>query len=113
MFGKHPAGNVMLSFGILTSGAKISQALLMFKNMGLSADILLPLKEVPLPLSVKLLENATVNTSCKEIEEPQWSGDGRFDSMGHGAKYGVYTMYSNSTSKLAHFETTSGIAYLI
>ena len=58
-------GNVMLSFGILTSGAKISQALLMFKNMGLPADILLPPKEVPLPLGVKLLENAAINTSCE------------------------------------------------
>ena len=66
MFGRHPAGNAMLSFGILTSGAKISQALLMFKNMGLcyfSADILLPPKEVPVPLGVKLLENSTINTS--------------------------------------------------
>jgi hypothetical protein len=32
-----------------------------------------------------------------------WSGDGRFDSMGHSAKYGVYTMWSNTTSKLVHF----------
>jgi solute carrier family 8 (sodium/calcium exchanger) len=33
-----------------------------------------------------------------------WSGDGRFDSMGHSAKYGVYTMWSKTTSKLVHFE---------
>ena len=33
-----------------------------------------------------------------------WSGDGRFDLMGHSAKYGVYTMYNNSISKLVHFE---------
>ena len=37
LFTKHPAGNVMLSFGIMASGAKISQTLLMFKHMGLSA----------------------------------------------------------------------------
>ena len=33
-----------------------------------------------------------------------WSGDGRFDSMGHSAKYGAYTMFSNTISKLVHFE---------
>ena len=37
VFGKHPAGNIMLSFGIITSGAKISQTLLMLKHMGLCA----------------------------------------------------------------------------
>ena len=37
LLGKYPAGNVMLSFGILTSGLRISQALLMFRHMGLSA----------------------------------------------------------------------------
>ena len=33
-----------------------------------------------------------------------WSGDGRYDSMGHGAKYGTYTMFNNGTEKLVHFE---------
>jgi solute carrier family 8 (sodium/calcium exchanger) len=31
-------------------------------------------------------------------------GDGRFDSMGHSAKYGVYTMQSTSLMKIVHFE---------
>ena len=42
MFTKHPAGNVMMSFGIMVSGAKISQTLLMFRHMGLSATLLEP-----------------------------------------------------------------------
>ena len=33
-----------------------------------------------------------------------WSGDGRFDSMGHSAKYGVYTMFCNTILKVVHFE---------
>ena len=35
--GKHPAGNVLLSFTILMSGASVSKVLLVFKHMGLSA----------------------------------------------------------------------------
>lgn len=37
-------------------------------------------------------------------DSQSWSGDGRFDSMGHGATYGGYTMCNNTTSKLVHFE---------
>ena len=33
-----------------------------------------------------------------------WSGDGRFDSMGHSAKYGVYTLLSSPLMKIVHFE---------
>ena len=32
------------------------------------------------------------------------SGDGRFDSMGRSAKFGVYTMFCNTILKVAHFE---------
>ena len=32
------------------------------------------------------------------------SGDGRFDSMGHSAKYGAYPMFCNSISKIVHYE---------
>ena len=48
----------------------------------------------------------------RQVEDAQWSGDGRFDSMGHNAEYGVYTMFSNSISKLVHFELLQVIIYL-
>ncbi|XP_068680453.1 uncharacterized protein [Montipora foliosa] len=35
--GKHPLGNILISFGILMAGASISKVLLVFKHMGLSA----------------------------------------------------------------------------
>ena len=38
MVGRYPAGNVLLSFGILTAGASISKVILMFKNMGLTVE---------------------------------------------------------------------------
>ena len=33
-----------------------------------------------------------------------WSGDGRFDSMGHCAKYGTYTMFSCDLMKIVNFD---------
>ena len=110
MFTKHPAGNVMMSFGIMVSGAKISQTLLMFRHMGLSAisprTYYYHQKKLHFPSLLHYWESyqASLLDKIRPIEEPQWSGDGRFDSMGHSAKYGVYTMYCNSISKLVHFE---------
>ena len=40
----------------------------------------------------------------KNVSENKWSGDGRFDSMGHSAKYGTYTMFSSGISKLLCFK---------
>ena len=45
--GKHPSGNVLLSFAVSMAGASISKFLLVFKHMGLSAysarkDLFLP-----------------------------------------------------------------------
>ena len=36
-FGKFPAGNIILSFGVLVAGASISKVLLVFKNIGMAA----------------------------------------------------------------------------
>ena len=37
ILGHYPAGNIMLSFGILTAGASITKLLLVFRYMGLCA----------------------------------------------------------------------------
>lgn len=37
IFGKYPAGNILLSFGVLTAGASISRFLLVLRHMGLAA----------------------------------------------------------------------------
>lgn len=47
------------------------------------------------------------NQLLAKIQQPQdvtCSGDGRYDSMGHSAKYGTYTIFCNTLSKLIHFE---------
>ena len=112
VMGRYPAGNIMTSFGILMSGINISQAMLMFRHMnhatisvrsyhGHQSELLIPavLKHWEDYQSGLIRE---VNDS--EEESQTWSGDGRCDSMGHSAKYGVYTMWSNTTSKLVHLE---------
>ena len=52
-----------------------------------------------------------------EIRESEnydtWSGDGRYDSMGHSAKYGTYTIFNNGTGKLVHFEIMQVIILFI
>ena len=37
ILGKYPAGNLLLSFGVLMAGASISRVLLVFRHMGLVA----------------------------------------------------------------------------
>ena len=38
------------------------------------------------------------------MKEMVWSGDGRFDSMGHSAKYGAYAMFCSTIMKVVNFE---------
>jgi hypothetical protein len=42
--------------------------------------------------------------SAKFAKDLVWSGDGCFDSMGHSAKYGVYTMFCCTLMKIVHFD---------
>ena len=109
--GRHLAGNIMLSFSILMSGVNISQAFLMFKHLGLNVisprTYFFHQKKFLFP-SVFLYREKCQKALLDKIKglkgAVKWSGDGRFDSMGHNAKYGVYTMFCNSISKLVHFE---------
>ena len=41
---------------------------------------------------------ANVIKQLKAMKDVVWCGDGRFDSMGHSAKYGVYTLSSINIS---------------
>ena len=110
VLGSIPAGNLMMSFGILTSGVNISQVFLMFKHMGLAAITIRTFFRhqrqflIPSVLLQWERNRDSLIEKIKSIKDAQWSGDGRFDSMGHSAKYGSYTMFCNSMSKLIHFE---------
>ena len=108
--GRIPFGNILLSFSILMAVASISKTLLIFRHMGLcvhSARAYFRHQRNYL-YSVVLqhwenYRNKLVK-SLKRMKETVWSGDGRFDSMGHSAKYGAYTMMCTSVMKIVHFE---------
>ena len=108
--GGYPAGNVLLSFSILTAGASISKILLVFKHMGLSAynarTFFFHQKNFLFPAVLSYWERyqAALIKKIKNTKDAVWSGDGRFDSMGHSAKFGVYTLFCNTILKVVHFE---------
>ena len=59
-----------------------------------------------LPLIVYYWESyrAALVDKVKQVKDAVWSGDGRFDSMGHCAKFGAYTMFCSTLMKVVHFE---------
>ena len=99
--GKHPLGNILLSFAILMAGASISKVLLVFKHMGFYHQ-----RSFLFPAVISYWEQyeAGLISKLKELKDVVWSGDGRFDSMGHSAKFGAYSMFSNTLLKIVHFE---------
>ena len=47
---------------------------------------------------------AALIEKINNIRNVVWSGDGRFDSMGHSAKFGVFALFCNTIFKVVHFE---------
>ena len=110
VLGKYPAGNVLLSFGILMAGASVSKVMLVFKHMGLCSTtcrtFFLHQKRFLFPAILYHWEvyREGLISKVKGMKDIVWSGDGRFDSMGHSAKYGTYSMFCFPIDKIVHFE---------
>ena len=110
VLGKYPAGNILLSFCILMSVVSISKTLLMFRHLGLAVysarTYFFHQQKFLFPICLHYWESyrATLINSLKTMKDLVWAGDGRFDSMGHSAKYGAYSMLSTTAMKIAHFE---------
>ena len=102
-------GNILLSFAILMAGASVSKIFLVFKHMKLCMynirsyfihqDKLL----FPVVLSYWESYRSTLLNQVKDMKNVVWSGDGRYDSMGHSAKFGVYTVFCCTLMKILHF----------
>ena len=92
------------------AGASVSKILLVFKHMKLCMynirtyfihqDKLL----FPVVLSYWESYRSTLLNQVKDMKDVVWSGDGRYDSMGHSAKFGVYTVFCCTLMKIVHFE---------
>ena len=108
--GKYHAGNMLLNFAVLMAGASISSVLLVFRHMGLCAyssrTFFAHQRTFIFPTVIYHWEEyrAGLISTLKNIKDVVWSGDGRFDSMGHSAKFGVYTMLCTTLMKVVHFE---------
>lgn len=108
--GRYPAGNLLLSFAILMAGASISKVLLVCRHMGLAVfsarTFFSHQKYFLFPVVLHYWESyrASIVDKLKEMKDVVWSGDGRFNSLGHSAKYGVYTMFCTTIMKVVHFE---------
>ena len=91
------------------AGASIGKIILVFKHMGLSvyeSRTFFYHQSRFLLVVLKYWENyqAGLFAKIKELKDAVWSGDSRFDSMGHSAKYGVYTLLCSPIMKIVHFE---------
>ena len=110
VLGRYPLGNVLLSYGILVAGATVKKVLLVLQNMGLCAyscrTFFRHQRKFLLPVILAYWKTYQENffSEVRKLKETAWSGDGRFDSVGHSAKYGTYTMFCNALSKIVHFE---------
>lgn len=108
--GKYPIGNMLLSLASLMAGASISKMLLVFRHMGLACytprTFFAHQRSFIFPIVIHHWETYRTGlvSKLKNMKDVVWSGDGRFDSMGHAAKYGVYTMLCTTIMKVVHFE---------
>ncbi|XP_028416037.1 uncharacterized protein LOC114539599 [Dendronephthya gigantea] len=105
-----PAGNLLLSFGILTSGTSATKVTRALKHMGLSCISLrtyfLHQREKLYPAlliywreyQAKIMEELKACQNSLTI-----AGDGRHDSMGHSAKYCAYTTFCCTVPKIIDF----------
>ncbi|XP_015779716.1 PREDICTED: uncharacterized protein LOC107357590 [Acropora digitifera] len=110
MWQLHPVGNILLSFAVLMGGASVSKVLLLFRHLGLCCyspvTFFSHQRSIIFPTVICHWElyRAGLVSKLRDMKDAVWSGDGRFDCMGHSAKCGAYTMFSTSIMKVVHFE---------
>lgn len=107
MLGKFAAGNLLLSFGMLTAGASVKKILLVFKHINLlvysEAIYYYHQRHILIPIVWKFWK--AYQTSIVESlvgQEVILAGDARHDSMGHSAKYGTYTIFCCNTGQIIY-----------
>ena len=109
LLGCFPAGNLLLSFAILTVGGSVTKVLNIFKNMGILAyqkgtfykhqRYLL----IPSIIGFWRKYQSKILESLRE-KEVILAGDGCHDSMGHSAKNCTYTTFCCTVGLLIHIK---------
>ena len=107
MLGKFPAGNLLLSFAILCSGASINKILVVFKHMGVLVyhfpTYFHHQRHLLIPAVVKYWWGYQAALLQRlQGQEVVLAGDGRHDSMGHSAKYGTYSIFCCTIGYIIH-----------
>ncbi|XP_044178092.1 uncharacterized protein LOC122960162 [Acropora millepora] len=107
MLGKFPAGNLLLSFAILCSGASINKILVVFKHMGVLVyhfpTYFHHQRHLLIPAVVKYWRGYQAALLQRlQGQEVVLAGDGRHDSMGHSAKYGTYSIFCCTIGYIIH-----------
>ena len=102
--------NVLLSLAVLMAGASISKILLVFRHMGLvcysARTFFKHQRSFLFPAVIHHWESYQTDllNKVKDLKDVVWAGDGLYDSMGHSAKYGAYTLLCTTIMKIVHFE---------
>ena len=85
---------MLLSFAVLMAGFTIRKTQVVFHHMGLSVISVGPFHRhqrnhmFPLVLTYWKGYQEKYLNQLKNVDDVVWSGNGRFDSIGHSAKFG-------------------------
>ena len=119
LLGLFAAGNLLLSFAILTAGGSFTKVLNIFKNMGILAYRKGTFYNHQRYLLIPSITGFWRKYQNKILESLQGkkvilAGDGRHDSMGHSAKYCTYAFFCCTVGLLIHIELVQvTIPYLL
>ena len=109
--GKNSCCKFAVEFCHFNCWRSISKTLLNFRHMGLcvlsARTYFRHQRDFLFPSVLHYWETyrADLINKLKTLKDVVWTGDGRFDSMGHSAaKYGPYTMLCTSIMKIKQFE---------
>ena len=106
-----PAGNILLSAGILFAGATPGKILRLLNHIQVACISERTFYRhqsrflEPAVLAVWEVKQSRLLAECKACATPlSVGGDGRADSPGHSAKYGSYGLINLNTNKVIHIQ---------
>ena len=118
VLGRYPAGNILLSYAILMAGESVAKVLLVYRHMGLVVcsvrTFFVHQAKFLFPVILQFWETCQAKLiSHLKTKNVTRCGDDRLDSMGHCAKYGMYTMCCSTINKVVHFQLLQVITTIL